>query len=307
MKKLILFGGSGFVGGNVAKTAQKKGWKVIIADSFYRDGLENVEWKTVDITDKNQVDKVMEEIRPHAAVNLAAVADIDKAEQEKDLAWNVNVAGAANIAASCAAFGVRYIFFSSDAVFDGAGEAYNEDDSTAPVNYYGYTKAEAEKAVLSSNPDAVIVRISLVIGLPVTGGNSFLGGLRKKLGEGAEILCPVDEVRTPVDVLTLSECVLELAETRFSGIIHIGSTGSISRYDLTRKAASAMGFDEKLVKPEASRHENTARAPRHKNGILRVAKARSILKTRLPGVDESIARAAGEKLQQCSNRKERIT
>lgn len=296
MKKLIIFGGSGLVGGNLTKIAQKNGWKVFIADSFYRSGLDNIEWKTIDITDKKQVEQVIEEIRPDAAVNLAAIADIDKAEQEKELAWKVNVQGAGNIAESCAKYGVRYVFFSSDAVFDGKGGNYREDACTAPVNYYGYTKAEAEKEVLSFKPDAVIVRISLVIGFPATGGNSFFGGLQKKLDEGMEILCPVDEVRTPVDVLTLSMCVLELAESDFSGILHIGSTGSINRYDLTRKAARSMGYDESLVKPAAPQLQSMARAPRHKNGIISVSKAQGILKTRLLSVEESIARAIGEKL-----------
>lgn len=297
LKKLVIFGGSGFVGGNMTVIAQKKGWKVYITDSFYRPGLENVEWKTVDITNAAEVEKAIEEIRPDAAVNVAAIADVDKAEQEKELAWNVNVIGAKNIAESCAKHGVKYVFFSSDAVFDGKGGNYKEEDLPAPVNYYGHTKAEAEKAVLESNPDAVVIRISLVIGLPVTGGNSFFRGLEKKLGEGTDILCPVEEVRTPVDVLTLSECVLELAESNYSGVLHIGSTSSINRFDLTKKAARLMGFDEGLVKTQNPQADKPGRAPRHKNGIICVTKAQGILKTKLLSVDDSICRAINERLK----------
>ena len=264
MKKLMIFGGSGFVGGNMTRVAQKKGWTVCIADSLYRPGLEDTEWKTVDITEKAAVNSVIEEVRPDAIVNVAAVADIDKAEQNKETAWKVNVAGAENIAGSCARYGIKYVFFSSDAVFDGNGSIYSEEDAPGPVNYYGLTKLEAEKAVLSACPTAVAVRISLVIGFPVTGGNSFLAGLESKLKAGSEVYCPGDEVRTPIDVLTLCECVLELAESSYSGLLHLGSTNSIGRYELTRKFAGLLGFDEKLVKLKPAQGNDTGRVPRHK-------------------------------------------
>lgn len=296
MKKLMIFGGSGFVGGNMTVIAQQRGWKVYIADSFFRTGLENVEYISVDITDKDQVEKVISEVKPDAAVNVAAIADIDKAEQDKVLAWKVNVDGARNIAESCEKHGIKYVFFSSDAVFDGEGADYKEADQPSPVNYYGYTKLEAEKAVLAAHPGAAVIRISLVIGLPVTGGNSFFGGLQNKLKEGIEILCPVEEIRTPVDVLTLSESVLELAENDYAGILHIGATDSINRYELTRKAAMMMGFSENLVKKQDSKDVKADRALRHKNGIICVKKAQQVLQTPMLSVDSGIKRAIRERL-----------
>jgi dTDP-4-dehydrorhamnose reductase len=266
-----------------------------VADSLYRPGIEDADWKIVDITERDAVDKAIEEVRPDAVVNVAAVADIDKAEQEKDLAWKVNVEGAQVLAESCAGRGIKYVFFSSDAVFDGQGSLYAEEDKPNPVNYYGYTKAEAEKAVLEAHPQAVVIRISLVLGFPVTGGNSFWAGLESKLKAGQEILCPTDEIRTPVDVTTLSECVLELAENDFSGILHIGATDSINRYELIRKLAKKMGFDEGLVRPQGLPPARPDRAPRHKNGIISVSKAQRVLGTKLLSLDESIERAIAER------------
>ncbi len=290
MKKLMIFGGSGFVGGNMTKVAQKQGWRVIIADSFYRPGVDEVEWLTVDITDKEQIEKAIDVIKPQAVVNLAAIADIDKVENNKELAWSVNVTGAKNIAESCAKHGTKLVFFSSDAVFSGQGVDYREEDLPAPVNYYGYTKAEAEKAVLTAHPGAAVIRISLVMGFPVTGGNSFFESLRIKLENSVEILCPMSEVRTPVDVLTLSEVVLELAEDDYTGILHIGATDSINRYELTKRAAVMMGFSEDLVKLQTLEEIIPGRAPRHKNGIISVDKAQRVLETRILSVSEGISR-----------------
>lgn len=294
-RKLLIFGGSGFVGGNLTRTAQASGWEVCIADNR---PLFQAEWWSVNITDREMVEKVIADFRPSALVNLAAVADIDLAERERELAYRVNAEGARTLAEVCGKNGIRYIFFSSDAVFDGQSRDYTEDDQPNPVNYYGFTKWEAEKAVRQVCPQAAIIRISLVLGFPITEGNSFFANLESKLRLGKEVLSPTDEIRTPVDVLTLSEAVLELCENDFTGVIHIGATDSISRYDLSRKLARRMGLDDGLIKPHSQSDaigQAIGRAPRHKNGIISVAKAQDILKTRLLTTEEGIKRAFSER------------
>jgi dTDP-4-dehydrorhamnose reductase len=291
-KKLMVFGGSGFVGGNLLQVAQHRHWKVCNADNH--PGLP-VEWQMINITDKNSVETAIEAVTPDAVVNVAAIADIDQAERDKELAYKVNVDGARYIAESCARRHIRYVFFSSDAVFDGEGRSYTEEDAPHPTNYYGLTKMEAEKAVLQLHNSAAIIRISLVLGFPVTGGNSFFANLENKLKEGKEISAPTYEIRTPIDVFTLCECVLELCDSKYSGVIHLGATDSISRYELTRKLSRQMGFNEALVKPQNTPEIIPGRAPRHKNGIIGVTKAQGILTTKLLSTDKSIQRALNKR------------
>lgn len=288
---LLIFGGSGFVGGNLGVSAVQHGWHVVVADTSFHPGITVAEWREVDITKQDAVDRVLEDVHPDVAVNLAALADIDRVEQEKALARQINVQGAAHVAGGCARWGIHHIFFSSDAIFDGSGGPYREDDAPNPVNYYGITKAEAENAVSRGCPQSVIVRVSLVLGFPVTAGNSFLAGLEEKLIDGKEILCPVDEIRTPVDVHTLCDCVLELAASPFEGVLHIGCRDSVDRYELTRRAASEMGFSVHLVQPKMPASESPGRAPRHRNGILDISKAISILNTQLLDLDNTIKKA----------------
>jgi dTDP-4-dehydrorhamnose reductase len=291
LMKLMIFGGSGFVGGNLTAAAQRKGWMVTIADNFFRPGLTDVEWLSVDITDKAAVKDAVLAVKPDAVVNVAAIADIDKAEQDRELARAVNVEGAVNVAEACRLANARYVFFSSDAVYDGKGPCYTEDDMPCPVNFYGQTKAEAEKGVLAACPGAAVIRISLVLGMPLTGGNSFVGALQSKLASGADVPCPIDEIRTPVDVHTLCEAVLELAGNHFSGILHIGCTESVDRYSLTRRLTGLLGYDVTLVKAKQPGNEGTGRAARHKNGIISVKKAQGILKTAMLNLDETMRRA----------------
>jgi dTDP-4-dehydrorhamnose reductase len=294
--RLLFFGGGGFVGGNLAVAAQRRGWEVHVAERVeFPGGLPGARWHLLDIREQPAVRALVDELGPRAVVDVAAVADIDRAEREQEQARAVNVEAARTIAAASAAAGAYCLYFSSDAVFAGTAAGYGEEDAPAPVNFYGRTKAEGEQAVRQADPRAGIVRLSLVLGFPVTAGNSFFAALEAKLKAGQEVAAPADEIRTPVDVLTLSECVLELIGLRFAGVLHIGSTDSIDRAAITRRAAQLMGFPEARVVAQAVTAPLPGRAARHKNGIIRVDKARALLKTPLLSAEASIQRAIRER------------
>lgn len=291
MNKLLVFGGNGFVGGNLAHFALDQGWQVVVADLAPQPRVVGAKSIGVDITQPDQIWQAFEEIQPDAVVNVAALADIDRVERDRELAWKINVDGARWIAQYCARLDCAHVFFSSDAVFDGVHGPYAEDDLPNPVNFYGITKVDGEQAILSAHPEAAVIRISLVLGLPRTVGNSFLAGLKGKLQAGIEVICPEDEIRTPVDVHTLSACVLELLRSDYAGRLHIGCTESIDRFSLTQRLAQEMGYSQDLVKPQAEQQELAGRAPRHKKGVLDVSKARQVLKTRLLTLEETIHKA----------------
>lgn len=296
--RLLVFGGGGFVGGNLCALALREGWDVHVADAAVRDALPGATWHRIDITDAAAVSALTSAVGPTAVVDLAAVADIDRAERERDLARAVNVEAARSIAAAASAAGAACVYFSSDAVFAGTAERYVEGDAPAPVNWYGRTKADGEAAVRAAHPGAAIVRISLVLGFPVTDGNSFLAGLEKKLAAGQPVPAPADEIRTPIDVATLVAAVLELCRKRFAGTIHLGATDSVDRLALTRRAAELLGFDAALVTalPPAGAAVGTggavpARAARHRRGVIGVEKARGMLATPLVDWQASLRRA----------------
>jgi hypothetical protein len=96
-----------------------------------------------------------------------------------------------------------------------------------------------------------------------------------------------------VDVYTLSSCVLELAAAKFAGTIHIGSTDCIDRASLTRKAAALLGFPQARINAEPA--GVPGRAPRHRNGIIAVDRARRVLATPLLDVEQTIRRAIVER------------
>lgn len=296
--RTLLILGSGFVGGNLSTIARRQGWDVHGVDSNEKQKTAGVTLHLLDITNAAALTALIEELRPTAVVDLAAIADIDRAERERDLAWAVNVEAARTMATCCArASAAACIYFSSDAVFAGTSASYGEEDAPDPVNWYGKTKLEGERAVMAACPAATIVRLSLVLGFPVAAvGNSFFAGLESKLAEKREIACPTDEIRTPVDVITLGECIMELLAARVSGAIHIGSIDSIDRFTLTQKVARRMGYPTDGIIAQTESALPAGRAKRHKNGIIRVTKAQKLLRTPLRSVEDSIRRAFEERI-----------
>jgi dTDP-4-dehydrorhamnose reductase len=290
-KTILIFGGNGFLGSNIALLASSLGWKVYISDKEKKEIFPNVESRAADITDFETTNSIINEISPDVIVNAAAIADIDFAEKERGLTQKVNVDAAVNIAKICQAKKIRHIFISSDAVFNGSKDEYTEADITDPVNYYGKTKQEAEKGIMLVNPDSVIIRISLVLGFSLGRANSFVSEMEIKLKNGNVINAPVDIIRTPIDVHTLANVVMELGQNSFSGIIHIGSTEKINRYDLTCKLAIALGYSPALIKPVISALEQPDKALRHKNGILNINKSGAILRTKMRTIDDTIINA----------------
>jgi len=289
--KIVIFGGSGFVGGNIAYSATLKKWEVFIADKGKNEILKNLPWHPINIADFESIDEYIGNIMPDVVVNTAAIADIDFAEQEKEIAAQTNITGASNIAKACAARKIRHIFFSSDAVFDGKGESYSENDMLNPLNYYGQTKAEAETRIIKIAPDSVILRISLILGFPLDKGNSFVAGLEKKLKNSDVIKESADIIRTPIDVLTLSNVVIELAQNTFSGVLHIGCLEKVNRFLLTQLLVKQLGFPIDRIIPKETVPGYQEKVPRHKNGVLNVSRANKVLVTKMLTLNETILNA----------------
>jgi dTDP-4-dehydrorhamnose reductase len=287
MQKMLIFGAGGFTGGRLAQAAMKAGWQVSAAGHTLAVDLPGVENVTVDISDTAAVERLIHTTRPDVVMNPAAIAGIDYAQQHQVEAYRVNVIGAANVARTCANFGCRHIFFSTDAVFDGTAPQYAEDAPVNPLNYYGYTKATAEKQVLELCP-SVVIRVALILGYPIQRGNSTLANLKKQLVAGQTVFAPEDEIRTPVDIHTLCESALELAMNSYTGILHIASLEGDSRYALNCRMAERLGFASTLIQPAGL---PAGRASRHKNGVLSVQRALKILTTPMLALDQTIERS----------------
>lgn len=303
--RLLVTGGSGFIGGHVLAAAASAGWQAVNADRAEIGHVAGVDFLSLDIVDEAAVAAAARDAHPDAVIHCAAIGDVDQSEREPELAWRVNVDGTANIARAAARLGARLVFLSTSTIFDGQAGRYREDDPPHPVNVYGRTKTAAEHAVRVLCPPALVARISMAYGYPRTGGASFLTRVEQKLRAGEPTDQPADEFRTPIDALTCAEALVELAGMDLGGALHLGPRERISRCDFAVKVARRLGADPALVRdsrggdaagPAAASRAGgglPGRAPRPKDVSFNTNRARALLRTPLLDPDDGLARVMG--------------
>ena len=279
--RLIVTGYGGFVAGSVVWQALGSGQWDVYALSLTeppeeRDGFRCIQF---DLCDASALAGVVERVRPQAIIHTAAIADIDFCQSHPREANRVNAEVTSELSRQCAKYGGKLILCSTDSVFDGKKGMYREEDEPHAINFYAHTKLHAEAAVREAAPDNVIVRLSLVMGLPVLGsGNSFLAKMVTTLEKGQPVTFPENEVRTPVDVITVGRALLELADSGFSGTLHLAGNTRLNRYQMACQLAERMGYGRDLVVATDS-NAIEGRAPRPNDASLDNSKAQRILAT----------------------------
>ena len=169
--------------------------------------------------------------QPQYLINCAAYTAVDRAEQEKDLAFQVNGEAVGVLAAVCKENNSRFIHISTDYVFDGtATTPYKETFPPHPVNTYGASKLEGEKQALQFNPGSIIIRTSWVYS---EFGKNFVRTMVKLMKEKEEINVVNDQVGSPTYAADLAEVILQIIASGnwHPGIYNFSNKGIINWYD----------------------------------------------------------------------------
>ena len=286
-RPLLVTGARGFVAGSVLKQAGP-GWQIHAVSRSAPTGTpDDIQWHICDPLEPDSLSQLFRQVRPAAVIHTAALADIDRCQAQPDLARAVNIEYTRSLADLCADTGARLVFCSTDNVFDGEHAPYTESDAPNPVNFYGETKAEAERLMSRLTAQAAIARLSLVVGLPVLGaGNSFLVRMIAAFREGRAVTVPASEVRTPVDVITAGRVLIELASSRQGGVFHLAGLSRVNRLDLARTITQRFGFPTSLV---VGQHAVRGRAPRPRDVSLDNRQSRARLQTPMRSLEEGLS------------------
>ena len=277
MKKLLVTGGSGLLGSKIACLGMKN--FEVVATCNRNPVKTDYALIPLDITQKEAVMREIQKIRPDYVIHTAALTDVDYCEDHRKEAREINVDGTRNVAFACRELGIRMIYVSTDAVFDGKKGLYRENDPVNPVNYYGRTKLEGERAIERLDLDYTVARISVLYGWNVKERLNFVTWLIKELKAGNNVNIFVDQWNSPTFADNCAAMLLKLMEKGSQGIYHASGKERISRFDFALKIAAAFKLDKGLIKPVYS-SDFRQKAKRASDSSLDVSKIEKELKTK---------------------------
>ncbi|MEO8381613.1 MAG: NAD(P)-dependent oxidoreductase [Acidobacteriota bacterium] len=231
--RVLIAGAAGLVGTELAR--------------FYNgDDVAALRRRELDITDENAVEATVQRLQPDVVFNCAVIG-VDDCEADPGRAHAVNVSGPAHLAAAAQRIGASFVHFSSNYVFDGrrtSGVPYTIDDEALPVNVYGATKLQGERAVAGASTRALIVRTSWVFG---AGKNSFLSTVAERLSLGERVQAISDTFASTTYVVDLVARVAALVERGEAGTVQVVNEGVCSYESFAREAARLVGASEELI------------------------------------------------------------
>ncbi|MBR3248595.1 dTDP-4-dehydrorhamnose reductase [Candidatus Saccharibacteria bacterium] len=239
--KVLVTGTSGQLGYDVAEELLRRGHEAVGADRSGGEGdFERVQ---LDITDAEKVMEVVRELKPEAIVHCAAWTNVDGAEAPENLekVRAVNVKGTRNLALAAKEVDAKFVYISTDYVFDGSGERpwETDDKNYAPINVYGQSKLDGELEVSGILDKYFIVRIAWVFG---RNGKNFVRTMLK-VAEGREAVKVVDDqIGTPTYTFDLARLLVDMIESDKYGYYHATNEGGfISWADFTKEIYKQAG------------------------------------------------------------------
>lgn len=287
MARLLVTGVSGLLGGNLAVEAagQHQVTGVFNANMVVVGGIQTLR---ADLSRPAEVQRTFESTQPDWVIHCAAATDIDRAERDPDWAFRLNRDMPRLLAEAARETGARFVYISTDAVFDGEGAPIVESVLPQPTTVYGESKLAGEQAALKASPGSVVVRTNFFGWSPVR-ARSLAEWFLDHLVRGEA--CPgFTDVRfSPILVNDLAGALLKLLALGASGVYHIGGATCLSKYEFGRRVAMVFGLDQSLIRP-ASVDEAGLRAPRSKYLCLNSRRAELALGMSMPFLEDGLER-----------------
>lgn len=241
-----------------------------------------------DLASRSAIDELLEKTAPAAIIHAAALTDAERCELEPDTLHSINVEATHRLARWAADNGARFLFTSTDLVFDGTNAPYQVEDPPRPLSRYGQSKVEAEQAVLDVHAEALIVRLAIMYGWGSGAGRSFIDWFMGSLLTGKPVILYADEVRSFLYVGAAARALWELVTERpTSGILHLGGADHFDRYRFGLAFAERFGLDKALLRA-GSIEDHPGQSLRPRDVSLLSDRAEAVLGLRMPGVAEGL-------------------
>jgi dTDP-4-dehydrorhamnose reductase len=229
-----------------------------VMNELEKQGL-GVDIDEMDITDADQVNKVIKEAAPDAVIHCAAYTAVDAAEDNEEICRKVNAQGTENIAKVCEELDIKMMYISTDYVFNGQGERpWEPDDEREPLNVYGQTKYEGELAIEEHVKKFFTVRIAWVFGV---NGKNFIKTMLN-LGKTHDHLTVVnDQTGSPTYTYDLARLLVDMIQTDKYGRYHATNEGLCTWYEFACEIFKQAGMDVSVAPVSSDEYPAKAKRP----------------------------------------------
>lgn len=225
-----------------------------------------VDRSQLDLSSNDSIDNFFAANTPSVVINCAAYTAVDKAETDREAAFQINGTAVGKLAAHAAAVNALFITVSTDYVFNGNGTSpYLPSDPTDPINYYGESKAVGEQLALVNNSSSIIIRTSWVYS---RFGNNFVKTMMRLMGERPSLHVVGDQIGAPTYAADLAAAIMHMvaqkvAGNKHSGIYHYSNSGIISWYDFAVAIAKLIHSNCAVTKIGSEAFPTPAKRPRY--------------------------------------------
>lgn len=253
-KKVLVFGSSGMLGDYLCSMLTTEGYEVVRNDKATGG---------VDITNEKELRDAILNSNVDYVVNCAAYTDVNKAEDDREVAFKVNADAPKYMAKVCRERDIPFIHISTDYIFgENRKEGYPEEYSNfKPLSVYGESKLQGELNVLEEYPSSYILRTSWLFGPNAT---NFIDKISKYARELPELKVVTDEIGCPTYVKDLSEVILTAINNEIEpDIYHVCSRDSLSRYEFAKEILEMQGISTPIKECKLDDFERVAQVPKH--------------------------------------------
>jgi len=284
--RILIIGSNGMLGQRLTTYFSNNNYELMCASIEPKSFFPDVNYKCVDITQKNKVRELILDFFPDFVINAAGYTNVDKAEKERELAWKINVTGVENIALYSWTVDAHLIHISTDYIFDGKKGPYTENDKPCPLSYYGRTKLAGENSIRTSGVNYTIIRTNVLYGPAKFGKPDFVRWVINSLRNGEKIKIVTDQFNNPTYLDDIVSAIDKIILYRKEGIYNIAGTEILSRYDFTMRIADFFGLNKKLIEPVLTKDLNQS-APRPLKSGLIILKAMTELDFKPHTIEET--------------------
>lgn len=263
--RILITGANGLLGQKLIALLQQQRDVQLIATAQRPLSVPLVrgEFYLLDISDREQVSKVIMGAKPEVIINTAAMTNVDRCETEREACWQANVTAVQYLVDACEKHHIHFIHVSTDFIFDGKEGPLDESAAPDPVNYYGESKLAAEELIRRSSVSWCIIRTVLVYGVSTDMSRSnIVLWVKKSLEEGKTINVVNDQWRTPTLAEDLATGCWLAAQKKAEGIFHVSGKDFLSPFDIAIQTATFFKLDHSLIKPtDSTQFKQPAKRP----------------------------------------------